>query len=35
MARKPEKKLRSKTPISEKPKITNTFLRFYGELSHF
>lgn len=35
MARKPEKKLRSNTPFRKKPKITNTFLRFHGEFSHF
>lgn len=30
-----QKKLRSKTPFLKKPKITNTFLRFYGELQRF
>ena len=32
---KTRKKPKSKTPFRKKPKITNTFLRFYGELSHF
>lgn len=30
-----QKKLRSKTPFLKKPKITNTFLQFYGELQRF